>query len=158
MNYYARSKKGMPNIRFIDDASTMNPFLKPLQFHGLYNPNDYTCIPIKIIQYLHEKYQFKTEQRTVGSLEDGLSSYDCLIVCAGPWIDELESVGVKPIRGLLLKVTAPNRNQDSIESHVLKSKSKISMMVPTMEYGYGSSSPDNKKGLHFTMSLEMICY
>jgi glycine/D-amino acid oxidase-like deaminating enzyme len=151
MNYYARSKKGMPNIRFIDDASTMNQFLKPLQFHGLYNPNDYTCIPIKIIQYLHEKYQFKTEQRTVGSLEDGLSSYDCLIVCAGPWIDELESVGVKPIRGLLLEVTAPNRNQDSIESHVLKSKSKISMMVPTMEYGYGSSSPDNKKGLHFTM-------
>mmetsp|Transcript_29048 Transcript_29048/g.78613 ORF Transcript_29048/g.78613 Transcript_29048/m.78613 type:complete len:395 (+) Transcript_29048:195-1379(+) len=66
--------------------------------------------------------------------------FDCVICCAGPWINELEDVGVEPVRGLLLEAAVGD------DCCCDNSSSKGSEPVPVMEYGYGT------EGIHFTLS------
>ena len=136
--YFERAKLGIEELNFVDDAATMNQALKSDEFYGVYFPDDYTCTPPALINILKERYNFKLEKRSIICLEDELqqSKVDYLIVCAGPWINELKDVGVQPIRGVLLEV-------DSGKDIDPKS---FTNDVPIMEYGYGGS------GVHFTLS------
>lgn len=136
--YFERAKVGIEELKFVDDAATMNQALKSDEFYGVYFPDDYTCTPPELIEILKERYDLKLEKRSVRCLEDEIqeSKVDYLIVCAGPWINELKDVGVEPIRGVLLEVDS-GKDIDS---------NSFTNDVPVMEYGYGGS------GIHFTLS------
>lgn len=137
--YFERAKLGIKELEFVDDAATMNQALKSDEFYGVYFPDDYTCTPPALIDFLKERYDLKLDKRTVLCLEDELqqSKVDYLIVCAGPWINELKDVGVQPVRGVLLEVNnGKDIDMDSFNND-----------VPIMEYGYGGS------GVHFTLSF-----
>lgn len=136
--YFERAKVGIEELKFVDDAATMNQALKSDKFYGVYFLDDYTCTPPALIEILKERYDLKLEKRSVRCLEEELqeSKVDYLIVCAGPWINELKDVGVEPIRGVLLEVDSGK----DIDSNSLTND------VPVMEYGYGGN------GVHFTLS------
>ncbi len=148
--YYQRIKCGCgssetiaQDLEFLPDASIYNNLLRPGMFYGLYYPDDYTCNPPQIMEYLKGKFHLQTEQRTVTNLKEELtrsassSNFDYLICCAGPWINELESVDVHPLRGLLLEAQIGETNNLGIGDP---------KFVPLMEYGYGT------EGVHFTLS------
>jgi len=88
------------------------------------------------------------------------SKFDCVICCAGPWINDLEDVNVKPVRGLLLEVdvsdafmtaaSSPSPLPSSSTKDRIEAVGEIletdSQLVPVMEFGYGT------EGIHFTLS------
>ena len=85
-----------------------------------------------------------------------------MICCAGPWINDLEDVGVEPVRGLVLleeaQIQMGNVNVDSDASSKrgttngkeyidkLEKDMKLVVVLPVMKFGYGT------EGIHFTLS------
>eukprot|EP00536_Pseudo-nitzschia_multiseries_P010043 jgi/Psemu1/288859/fgenesh1_pg.294_\ len=149
----------LPGLEYLPDAAERNTLLRPGTFRGLFSPGDCTCNPPQLIDWLQRRFGLSTntDHRTVtdlraelrvggrdgdggGAREDSSSGFDCVICCAGPWINELEDVGVEPVRGLLLEATA------TVGGGISASSFPGSDPVPVMEYGYGT------EGIHFTLS------